>query len=110
MRLLTRISDIEKREAAQSALLEGESSDMVKMKYLSREQPAGSLEILQKEKLRLEKSIKNMEARIEEINKRIDEYTSPSEGSASENNKEDAGPEEQSNDPAILSFPGKEAQ
>jgi hypothetical protein len=71
MRLLARIQEPEKREAAQAALLQGQSSDSVKYNYLSRPEPEDTEEALEKEKSRLERTIASLQERLAEIEARL---------------------------------------
>ena len=74
MRSVSRIRDREKREEAQAALLEGRSPEMVKMRYLSAERPADPIHAMERERQRLQKTIRSLQRRLEEIERRIEEY------------------------------------
>ena len=71
MRFLATISNEEKRDAAEAALLGGKSPDTVKiaMREKSEEDPRIRLE---KEKLRLERTIASLMRRLEEVERELD--------------------------------------
>jgi len=78
MKTLTRISDPETRREAENALLRDMSPDMVKRTFLpvGKTKPADPLEQLVAEKNRLEKQIKRLQHKLEEISRRLAEYQS----------------------------------
>ena len=71
MRFLATISNDEKREAAETALLSGKSPDTVKiaMRAKNEEDPRLTLE---KEKLRLERTIASLMRRLEEVERELE--------------------------------------
>ena len=70
MRFLASISNAEKRNTAETALLSGKSPDTVKtaMRTKSEEEPRLRLE---KEKQRLERTIASLMRRLEEVEKEL---------------------------------------
>ncbi|MDR0473107.1 MAG: hypothetical protein LBH43_05510 [Treponema sp.] len=74
MRFLAGIKNEEKRAAAQNALLnEGKSPDMVKTAVRKKEpQDEGLRQRLEKEKLRLERTIASLSKRLAEVEKELD--------------------------------------
>jgi hypothetical protein len=76
MKTLTRIADPQTRREAETALLKEMSPDMVKRTYLpaGRTRPADPLEQLIAEKNRLEKQIKRLQHKLEEISKKLGEF------------------------------------
>ncbi|HUV08580.1 MAG TPA: hypothetical protein VMX75_12670 [Spirochaetia bacterium] len=75
MRTVARIGGEEAREQAQVALLEGQSPEMVKMQYLSRQENRQPLEALLLEKKRIERTINTLHAKLEELDRRIEQYS-----------------------------------
>ena len=75
MKTLTRIPDPQTRKEAETALLQDMSPDMVKRTYLpaGKDKPADPLEQLVAEKNRLEKQIKRLQHKLEEISKKLAE-------------------------------------
>jgi hypothetical protein len=73
MKLVARVRDPELRGKAQQALLDGESHDTVKEMAFARspEPEEDSLEALQAERKRLERTIKRLEKRLELVNERL---------------------------------------
>jgi hypothetical protein len=72
MRSLTAISDDGRRNAAQAALMDGKSPDMVKSLYGVKGKPGGAREILMAEKGRIERTIERLTARLEQIEERLE--------------------------------------
>ena len=50
------------------------SPEMVKMRYLSAERPADPIHAMERERQRLQKTIRSLQRRLEEIERRIEEY------------------------------------
>ncbi len=73
MKLVARVRDPEERSRAQRALLDGQSHDTVKEMVFARppEPEEDSLEALQAERKRLERTIKSLEKRLELVNERL---------------------------------------
>lgn len=71
MKTLARIKDEGLRDEAQEALLEGQSAYLVKAKYLKAENQQEPLELLKKEKARLERQIQSLDRRLKEVERRI---------------------------------------
>jgi hypothetical protein len=75
MKLVARVRDPEVRDKAQQALLHGDSHDTVKaMAFAPTSRPAqeeDSVEALQAERQRLERTIKKLEKRLELVNERL---------------------------------------
>jgi hypothetical protein len=74
MKTLAGIASEEQRAKAEEAFLNGQSPDMVKMQWKSREEPDEPLQKLKKEKIQIEKRIALLSNRLKEIVKRINEY------------------------------------
>ena len=76
MKTLTRIADPQTRKEAENALLQEMSPDMVKRTYLpsGKNKPADPLDQLVAEKNRLEKQIKRLQHKLEEISKKLSEF------------------------------------
>jgi hypothetical protein len=72
MRSLASIGDETRRNAAQTALMEGKSPDMVKALYGSRNKPGGTREILMAEKGRIERTIERLTERLGQIEERLE--------------------------------------
>jgi hypothetical protein len=91
MRLLTRIKERGRREEAQAALLEGQSPDTVKNRYLNKQEDRTELQVLESEKMRIERTIQSLKTRLAELNRRIAEAkraTGPVNGVAGEAEKQ----------------------
>jgi hypothetical protein len=76
MKTLTRISDPDTRREAETALLQDMSPDMVKRFYLpgGKLKPTDPLEQLIAEKERLERQIKRLQLKLEEISQKLSDY------------------------------------
>ena len=76
MKTLTRIADPQTRKEAENALLQEMSPDMVKRVYMpsGKNKPADPLDQLVAEKNRLEKQIKRLQHKLEEISKKLSEF------------------------------------
>ncbi len=73
MRTVASIGDHEKRKKAEDAFLKGDSPDMVKAQFATRVRQEDTLERLESEKRRIERTIESLAARLEEIERRIGE-------------------------------------
>jgi len=74
MRFLAGIRNSEKREAAEAALIKGKSPDTVKIQVRgSEKQEEDPAERLQKEKLRLERTIETLNKRLSEVRRELGE-------------------------------------
>jgi len=74
MRFLAGIRDTGERKAAETALIMGKSPDTVKVQVRGIEkEDIDPVEILEKEKTRLEKTIASLNKRLEEVNKELKE-------------------------------------
>ncbi|MCL2809005.1 MAG: hypothetical protein FWD24_02935 [Treponema sp.] len=71
MRFLANIRDEDKRQAAEKALVKGKSPDTVKIQVRGKDEPANPVEILEKEKLRLERTIATLIKRLDEVKKEL---------------------------------------
>ena len=72
MRFLAGISNEDKRVAAQNAILKGKSPDTVKVSLREKDEDEDPRLRLQKEKLRLERTIVSLTKRLKEIEKELD--------------------------------------
>jgi hypothetical protein len=73
MRFLAGIKDDENRRAAETALIKGKSPDMVKMADRGTSEDADPKLRLEKEKLRLERTIASLTRRLDEVNQELGE-------------------------------------
>jgi len=74
MRFLAGIRDSEKREAAETSLIKGKSPDTVKIQVRGKEnEDIDPIDILKKEKARLEKTIETLTKRLEDVKKELRE-------------------------------------
>jgi hypothetical protein len=71
MRTLAGIRDDRDRAAAQKALMDGQSPDMVKMRYSGRVKPDDAREALVAERGKVERTIKRLKTRLADIDARI---------------------------------------
>ena len=71
MRFLAGISNEEKRFAAEESLLKGKSPDTVKMAFRQKPPEENPRLSLEKEKLRLERTIDSLKKRLEEVKKEL---------------------------------------
>jgi len=62
----------EQRMAAESALLAGKSPDEVKVQLTKKPVPQDPKEQLEKEKLRLERTIQSLQKRLEEVERELE--------------------------------------
>jgi len=74
MRTLTRIGQRETREQAQASLLQGQTHEMVKARYVSPSRTSSPMEALETEKHRIERTIQSLQERLVELERRMDEY------------------------------------
>ena len=73
MRFLTGIKNGEERKAAETALVKGKSPDTVKIQVRGKEKEEDPVERLEKEKERLERTIANLNKRLDEVKKELKE-------------------------------------
>jgi hypothetical protein len=73
MRFLAGIANEEKRQAAENSLLEGRSPDTVKIALRQKPEAEDPRQSLEKEKLRLERTIASLTKRLEEVEKELKE-------------------------------------
>jgi len=73
MRFVAGIRNTEERKAAEAALIKGKSPDTVKVQVRGKEKEEDPLEILEKEKSRLERTIAALSKRLEEVKKELKE-------------------------------------
>ena len=71
MRFLAGIRDSDNRKAAETALIRGKSPDTVKTQVRSKDKEEDPVQILEKEKVRLEKTIAALNKRLEEVKKEL---------------------------------------
>ena len=72
MRFLAGISGEEKRQTAENSLLAGKSPDTVKMSLREKGEPEDPRKNLEKEKIRLERTIATLTKRLEEVEKELE--------------------------------------
>jgi len=73
MRFLAGISNEEKREAAEKSLLSGKSPDTVKIALRKKPEETDPKESLEKEKLRLERTIASLQKRLTDVERELAE-------------------------------------
>jgi hypothetical protein len=73
MRFLAGIRDSDKREAAEKALIKGKSPDTVKVAVRGASEAEDPIQRLEKEKLRLERTIATLSKRLEDVKKELEE-------------------------------------
>jgi len=73
MRFVAGIRGAEERKAAETALIKGKSPDTVKIQVRGKEEEKDPLEMLEKEKTRLEKTIAALNKRLEEVKREMKE-------------------------------------
>ena len=73
MRFLAGIRNSDDRQAAETALIKGKSPDSVKIQVRGREKEEDPVQMLEKEKTRLEKTIATLSKRLEEVKKELKE-------------------------------------
>jgi hypothetical protein len=71
MKTVSRVRDPGERKEAEKALREGQSPDMVKLRFATPPESTDLLEVLEKEKSRTEAQIHRLEQRIAELDRRI---------------------------------------
>ncbi|MCL2180512.1 MAG: hypothetical protein FWB83_05240 [Treponema sp.] len=71
MRFLTGIRDSDERKAAEAALVKGKSPDSVKVQVRKKDKEEDPLELLEKEKSRLERTIASLNKRLEEVKREL---------------------------------------
>ena len=72
MKTVARIRDPAERKQAEAALREGQSPDMVKLRYATPEEPEDLLGLLEKERERAAVALERLKKRIEELDRRIE--------------------------------------
>ncbi|GHV70618.1 hypothetical protein AGMMS49928_19110 [Spirochaetia bacterium] len=77
MRFLAGINNEDQRAAAEAALLKGKSPDAVKIETRRPPVEEGALEKLEKEKLRLERTIASLSKRLNEVEQELKTHGSP---------------------------------
>jgi hypothetical protein len=73
MRFLAGIRDGDERKAAETALIKGKSPDTVKMAVRGKAAEEDPVEKLEKEKIRLERTIQTLSKRLLEVKKELGE-------------------------------------
>jgi hypothetical protein len=73
MRYLAGIRKEETRESAQTALINGKSPDTVKMQVRGKKESEDPLAMLEKEKLRLERTIATLTKRLDDVKRELEE-------------------------------------
>jgi len=71
MRFLAGIRDSDERKAAEKALIKGKSPDTVKIQVRGKDKEEDPVQRLEKEKLRLERTITTLNKRLEEVKKEL---------------------------------------
>jgi hypothetical protein len=72
MKIVAGIRNEEQRMAAESALLSGKSPDEVKVQLARKAAPQDPKEQLEKEKIRLERTIQSLQKRLEEVERELE--------------------------------------
>jgi hypothetical protein len=73
MRFLAGIRNIEERQAAETALIKGKSPDTVKIQVRGKTKEIDPIDLLEKEKSRLERTIITLTKRLEEVKRELKE-------------------------------------
>jgi len=73
MRFLAGIRDNDDRKAAETALIKGKSPDSVKIQVRNKDKEEDPVVMLEKEKVRLERTIANLNKRLDEVKKELKE-------------------------------------
>jgi len=73
MRFVAGIRGTDERKAAETALIKGKSPDTVKIQVRGKEEEKDPLEMLEKEKSRLERTIASLNKRLEEVKRELKE-------------------------------------
>ena len=81
MRMLTRITSEEMRNQAQEALLDGQSQEMVKTRFMAPNKSLTPLHTLLAEKQRIQRTLRTLTSRLNELEKRIEQYSDTDEAS-----------------------------
>jgi len=71
MRFLAGIRNDDERKAAETALIKGKSPDTVKVQVRNKDKKEDPIEQLEKEKIRLERTIATLSKRLEEVKKEL---------------------------------------
>jgi hypothetical protein len=71
MRFLAGIRDADEREAAETALLKNKSPDSVKAAIRQKAKDEDPVLMLEREKIRLERTIQTLSKRLEEVKKEL---------------------------------------
>jgi len=71
MRFLAGIRDGDERKAAETALIKGKSPDTVKIQVRNKDREEDPVVILEKEKVRLERTIATLSKRLEEVKSKL---------------------------------------
>jgi len=71
MRFLAGIRDSDERKAAETALIKGKSPDTVKIAVRAKSESENPVERLEKEKLRLERTIASLNKRLDEVKREL---------------------------------------
>jgi len=73
MRFLAGIRDSDERKAAETALIKGKSPDSVKVQVKNKVKEEDPIVLLEKEKMRIERTIATLNKRLEEVKKELKE-------------------------------------
>ena len=73
MKIVSRIKDEEERKKVESELIEGKTHNMVKAEIQSKKEPKDSKEILESEKIKIERTIERLNKKLEVITEKINE-------------------------------------
>jgi hypothetical protein len=90
MKTVARIRDPAERKQAETALREGQSPDMVKLRFVARPEPTDLLEVLRKEKDRTVEQIGRLQRKLEELDRRIERAAE--KGGAAKGDAAEPGP------------------
>jgi hypothetical protein len=73
MKIASKIKDNEERKKIENEFLSGKTQDMIKAEISSKNKPTETIDILEAEKNRLEKTIDTLNQKLEAINEKINE-------------------------------------
>ena len=73
MKIVSRIKEDEERKRVENELIDGKTHNMVKAEIQAKKEPKNSIEILEGEKIKIEKTIERLNKKLEIISEKINE-------------------------------------
>lgn len=71
MKIVSRIKNDEERQETENAFIAGQTPDMIKAKLANKNKPDNNIEILEKEKIRIKRTIENLNIKLGKIDKEL---------------------------------------